>query len=87
MIIYNDLTSCFFRVPLQKLQKEKTTLVQQEEPTMSSGKLNIPAKKVNGKELKGPQFISKPQVILFKVPHNWFSFVILAAEFDYSTLV
>ncbi|XP_031724564.1 cilia- and flagella-associated protein 74 isoform X4 [Anarrhichthys ocellatus] len=52
------------------LLKEKTTSVQtdlkQEEPAMASGKLNIPAKKVHGKELKGPPFISKPEVILFK---------------------
>ncbi|XP_068589913.1 cilia- and flagella-associated protein 74 isoform X3 [Cebidichthys violaceus] len=54
----------------KKLLNEKTTLVQtgvkQEEPAMASGKLNIPAKKVHGKELKGPPFISKPGVILFK---------------------
>lgn len=48
------------------------TAVKQEEPAMASGKLNMPAKKVHGKELKGPPFISKPDVILFKVPHYWF---------------
>lgn len=73
VIISNDFTSCFLPLLLQKLLNEKTTLVQtevkQEEPAMASGRLNMPAKKVHGKELKGPPFISKPQVILFKVPH------------------
>lgn len=91
MIICNDLTSCFSFVLLQKVQKEETTLVQTdvkwEEPTLSSVKLNKPAKKVHGKELKGPEFSSKPQVILFKVPRKWGFFVISAADFDYSTLV
>ncbi|XP_076597344.1 cilia- and flagella-associated protein 74 isoform X1 [Chaetodon auriga] len=52
----------------KKLLNEKSTLVQvkQEEPSMPSGNLNMPAKKVHGKELKGPSFISKPEVILFK---------------------
>ncbi|XP_037629906.1 cilia- and flagella-associated protein 74 isoform X4 [Sebastes umbrosus] len=54
----------------KKLRNEKTTSVQtevkQEESVMTSGKLNIPPKKVHGKELKGPPFISKPEVILFK---------------------
>ncbi|XP_070696380.1 cilia- and flagella-associated protein 74 [Pempheris klunzingeri] len=54
----------------KKLQKEKTTLVltevKQEEPAMASGKLDLPAKKVHGKEFKGRPFISKPDVILFK---------------------
>ncbi|KAK9515636.1 hypothetical protein VZT92_026264 [Zoarces viviparus] len=52
------------------LLKEKRTSLQtdvkQEEPAMASGKLNIPAKKAHGKGLKGPPFISKPEVILFK---------------------
>ncbi|XP_039657369.1 cilia- and flagella-associated protein 74 isoform X5 [Perca fluviatilis] len=52
------------------LLNEKTTLVQtevkQEEPAVASGKLSIPPKMVHGKELKGPPFISKPEVILFK---------------------
>ncbi|XP_034000525.1 LOW QUALITY PROTEIN: cilia- and flagella-associated protein 74 [Trematomus bernacchii] len=55
---------------LQKLLNEKTTLeqteVKQEEPAMAIGKLTLPPKKVHGKELKGPPFISKPEVILFK---------------------
>ncbi|XP_054465778.1 cilia- and flagella-associated protein 74 [Anoplopoma fimbria] len=54
----------------KKPLNEKTTVVQtevkQEEPDMAGGKLNIPAKKLHGKELKGPPFISKPEVILFK---------------------
>ncbi|KAM9350311.1 cilia- and flagella-associated protein 74 [Symphorus nematophorus] len=53
-----------------KKLNEKPTLVQtevkQEEPVMASGKLNMPVKKVPGKELKRPPFISKPEVILFK---------------------
>lgn len=76
---HNAFTSCFphFPVWLQKLLNENTTLVQTEvkteEPAMASGKLNIPPlKKVHGKELKGPPFISKPEDILFKVPHQWF---------------
>ncbi|XP_035863811.1 cilia- and flagella-associated protein 74 isoform X3 [Sander lucioperca] len=52
------------------LLNEKTALVQtevkQEEPAVASGKLSIPPKKVHGKELKGPPFISKPEIILFK---------------------
>ncbi|KAK2851123.1 hypothetical protein Q5P01_007399 [Channa striata] len=47
----------------------KTTLIQtdsQEEPALPTEKLDGPAKKVHGKELKGPPFISKPDVILFK---------------------
>ncbi|XP_045912230.1 cilia- and flagella-associated protein 74 isoform X3 [Micropterus dolomieu] len=55
----------------KKLLNENTTLVptevKTEEPAMASGKLNIPpVKKVHGKELKGPPFISKPEDILFK---------------------
>ncbi|XP_070767007.1 cilia- and flagella-associated protein 74 [Enoplosus armatus] len=53
----------------EKLLNEKTTSVQTEvkaKPAVASGKLNMPAKKVHGKELKGPPFISKPEVILFK---------------------
>ncbi|XP_040915235.1 cilia- and flagella-associated protein 74 [Toxotes jaculatrix] len=54
----------------ENLLNEKTTLVQtevkQEEPAMSSGKLNMAAKKVHGKEFNGSPFISKPEVILFK---------------------
>lgn len=34
---------------------------------MASGKLDLLAKKVYGKDLKGPPFTSKPQVVLFKV--------------------
>ncbi|XP_059190214.1 cilia- and flagella-associated protein 74 [Centropristis striata] len=53
-----------------KVLKEEMTLVQtevkQEELAMSSGKLNIPPIKDHGKELKGPPFISKPEIILFK---------------------
>ncbi|XP_019132344.2 cilia- and flagella-associated protein 74 isoform X3 [Larimichthys crocea] len=55
---------------LQKPQNEKAMLVQtevkQKEPAMASENLNRTAKKVHGKELKGPPFISKPEVILFK---------------------
>ncbi|XP_034446990.1 cilia- and flagella-associated protein 74 isoform X2 [Hippoglossus hippoglossus] len=54
----------------KKLLNEKTALVQtevkQEEAAMTSGKLNVPAGKVHGKKWKGPSFISKPEVILFK---------------------
>nr|XP_046252850.1 cilia- and flagella-associated protein 74 isoform X2 [Scatophagus argus] len=54
----------------KKLLNEKTTLVQteikQEEPGLASRKLNKPVKKVHGKELKGPPFISKPEIIFFK---------------------
>ncbi|XP_067447707.1 cilia- and flagella-associated protein 74 isoform X2 [Thunnus thynnus] len=52
------------------LLNEKTMLMQtevkQEEPATASGKLNMPTKKVCGKEMKGPPFISKPEVIVFK---------------------
>lgn len=75
MIIYNDFTSFFFSIQLQKPQNEKAMLVQtevkQKEPAMASENLNRTAKKVYGKELKGPPFISKPEVILFKVLHYW----------------
>ncbi|KAI3357114.1 hypothetical protein L3Q82_015582 [Scortum barcoo] len=54
----------------KKLLTEKTVLVQteekQEEPAMASEKLKMSAKKVHGKQLKGPPFISKPEEILFK---------------------
>ncbi|XP_035511787.1 cilia- and flagella-associated protein 74 [Morone saxatilis] len=54
----------------KKLLNEKTMLVQtevkQEESATPSGNLNMPAKKVHGKELKGPPFTSKPDIILFK---------------------
>ncbi|XP_041802502.1 cilia- and flagella-associated protein 74 [Chelmon rostratus] len=54
----------------KKLLNEKSTLVhaevRQEEPSMASGNFNMPTKKIHGKELKGPPFISKPEVILFK---------------------
>ncbi|KAM7410971.1 hypothetical protein PAMA_021099 [Pampus argenteus] len=42
------------------------TEVKQEEPAMADRKLNMPTKKVCGKEMKGPPFISKPEVVLFK---------------------
>ncbi|XP_029994704.1 cilia- and flagella-associated protein 74-like [Sphaeramia orbicularis] len=42
------------------------TDVKQEGPTMTGGKLNVSAKKGCQKELKGPPFISKPEIILFK---------------------
>uniref|UniRef100_A0AAX7W772 Abnormal spindle-like microcephaly-associated protein ASH domain-containing protein n=1 Tax=Astatotilapia calliptera TaxID=8154 RepID=A0AAX7W772_ASTCA len=52
------------------MPNENTTLVQtqlrQEKPPIASGKLNMTAKRNRGKELKGPPFISKPEVILFK---------------------
>ncbi|XP_041859968.1 cilia- and flagella-associated protein 74 [Melanotaenia boesemani] len=44
------------------VQKE----VQQDQPSMSGRKIITTPKKVCGKELKGPSFISKPEVILFK---------------------
>uniref|UniRef100_A0AAQ6IMB2 Cilia- and flagella-associated protein 74 n=1 Tax=Anabas testudineus TaxID=64144 RepID=A0AAQ6IMB2_ANATE len=54
----------------KKLLTEKNTLMQtdvnQEEPAIPSGKPDKPAKKVHGKELKGPPFISKPDIIKFK---------------------
>ncbi|XP_030589922.1 cilia- and flagella-associated protein 74 isoform X2 [Archocentrus centrarchus] len=54
----------------KKIPNEKTTLVltkvRQEEPPMTSGKLNVTAKRILGKELKGPPFRSKPEVIHFK---------------------
>ncbi|XP_051280852.1 cilia- and flagella-associated protein 74 isoform X4 [Dicentrarchus labrax] len=54
----------------KKLLNEKTMLgqteVKQEEYATPSGNLNMPAKKVHGKELKGPPFTSKPDIILFK---------------------
>ncbi|XP_035761439.1 cilia- and flagella-associated protein 74 [Neolamprologus brichardi] len=55
---------------IKKMPNENTTLVQtqlrQEKPPIASGKLNMTAKRNRGKELKGPPFISKPEVILFK---------------------
>ncbi|XP_068454495.1 cilia- and flagella-associated protein 74 isoform X2 [Clinocottus analis] len=42
------------------------TEVNQKAPATTSGKLNVPARKVHGKELKLPPFISKPEVIVFK---------------------
>ncbi|XP_073326821.1 cilia- and flagella-associated protein 74 isoform X2 [Pagrus major] len=54
----------------KKLQDEKAmsvqTEVKQEQPAMASGKLNVIVKKVHGKELKGPPFLSKPEIIIFK---------------------
>ncbi|XP_077940902.1 cilia- and flagella-associated protein 74 isoform X6 [Gasterosteus aculeatus] len=54
----------------EKLQNKKRAPVQsevkQEEAAMGGGALNIPAKKVHGTELKGPPFISKPEVVFFK---------------------
>uniref|UniRef100_UPI0037E86F41 cilia- and flagella-associated protein 74 n=1 Tax=Semicossyphus pulcher TaxID=241346 RepID=UPI0037E86F41 len=54
----------------KKLLNEKPTLVQtevkQEQPAMASQKLNMPAKKVHGKQLRGTPFSSKPGIILFK---------------------
>lgn len=61
---------------LQKLQDEKAmsvqTEVKQEQPAISSGNLNVIVKKVHGKELRGPPFLSKPEIIIFKVPNYWF---------------
>ncbi|XP_030278233.1 cilia- and flagella-associated protein 74 isoform X3 [Sparus aurata] len=55
---------------LQKLQDEKAmsvqTEVKQEQPAISSGNLNVIVKKVHGKELRGPPFLSKPEIIIFK---------------------
>ncbi|KAM7404384.1 hypothetical protein PAMP_011732 [Pampus punctatissimus] len=42
------------------------TEVKQQEPAVAGRKLNMPTKKVCGKELKGPPFISKPEVVFFK---------------------
>lgn len=62
---------CRVTVWLQKLLNEKTTLMQtevkQEEPASAGGKLDVPAKKVQAKKLKHSPFISKPEVIIFKV--------------------
>lgn len=67
---YDVISSCFFLLLLQTILNEKPILAQTEvkqtEPVMTSEKFII-AKKVHGKELKGPPFISKPQVVIFKV--------------------
>ncbi|KAM6924912.1 cilia- and flagella-associated protein 74 [Xenentodon cancila] len=54
----------------KKLVSEKTTPleteVEREEPSIAVRKLSSTVKKVLGKELKGPSFISKPDVIFFE---------------------
>ncbi|KAM9342390.1 cilia- and flagella-associated protein 74 [Pholidichthys leucotaenia] len=54
----------------KKSLKEKIALVQtdvnQEEPAVVRGKLNSSAKKAEERKLKGPPFISKPDIVLFK---------------------
>ncbi|KAM4570699.1 cilia- and flagella-associated protein 74 [Fundulus diaphanus] len=40
--------------------------VKKGEPVKASRKLNMASKKILGKELKGPPFTSKPEVVLFK---------------------
>lgn len=71
IVDYYKLAVVALLVWLQKMPNENTTLVQtqlrQEKPPIASGKLNMTAKRNRGKELKGPPFISKPEVILFKV--------------------
>lgn len=62
-----------------KVLNDKTSVVQtevkQEEPAAISGKILSPAGRVHGKGLRGSPFISKPVVVLFKVPHHWWDFV------------
>lgn len=60
----------FFLMWFQKPLNEETTPFQteiKEEEPVASRKLNMTAKKVHGREMKGPPFTSKPEVILFKV--------------------
>ncbi|XP_038149035.1 cilia- and flagella-associated protein 74 [Cyprinodon tularosa] len=40
--------------------------VKKYEPSMTSKKLGVTSKNINGKEMKGPPFISKPKVVHFK---------------------
>ncbi|XP_071392092.1 cilia- and flagella-associated protein 74 [Centroberyx affinis] len=74
----------------KKSLDEKAKLLQEEEkvPLVAAGKLNLPAKKaVCGKELKGPPFISKPEVILFKdfEVGNTYKKKIILTNISYST--
>ncbi|XP_017266687.2 cilia- and flagella-associated protein 74 isoform X2 [Kryptolebias marmoratus] len=54
----------------KKLITEKVTPLQteaqEEEPDTASRKLNVTSKKVHEKKVKGPPFVSKPEVVLFK---------------------
>lgn len=54
-------------MPLSEKTVLTQTEVKQEEPAEDSRRSNMPPKKVCGKEFKGPPFISKPEVIHFKV--------------------
>lgn len=64
---------------LLKVLNDQTSVVQtevkQEEPSAISGKIMSPAGRVHGKDLRGSPFISKPVVVLFKVPHHWWDLV------------
>lgn len=55
-----------FLYPSQKFLTEETVLteVKRGNPAESEGKLPV---KDNGKEIKGPLFVSKPPMIHFKV--------------------
>lgn len=55
----------------QKLFAEKgsplQTEVREDEPDTTSRKLYVTSKSVHEKKLKGPPFLSKPEVVFFKV--------------------
>lgn len=64
----------FNLVCLQTPLNEKADVMEiqekQNKQAVASGKRNIPSRKVCRKEQKGPPFMSKPEVIVFKVPHH-----------------
>ncbi|XP_047428401.1 cilia- and flagella-associated protein 74 isoform X2 [Mugil cephalus] len=55
-----------FQKPLNEQATPFQAEIKQEEPVVASGKVSTAAKKVHGREMKGPPFTSKPEVILFK---------------------
>ncbi|XP_054636590.1 cilia- and flagella-associated protein 74 [Dunckerocampus dactyliophorus] len=55
-----------YKLPLNQKRVLAATVLKQEKPTVASPKLSITSKKLGAKELKGPSFSSKPEVILFK---------------------
>lgn len=65
--IWPSMLVCF-QIPMNEKTQMMQVEVKPDKPAVAGGKLNMPAKRVCGKELKGAPFISKPEIILFKVP-------------------
>ncbi|XP_061760780.1 cilia- and flagella-associated protein 74 [Nerophis ophidion] len=55
-----------YKFPSNDKKVLSPTVAKQDKPTVVSSKLSVTSKKLGAKEVKGPSFSSKPEVILFK---------------------